>query len=198
MTSIDHRQAASSTLEIPLGFLPVCVLAWRRRWTPFPADRHEKDHYRQIGVRRFNIGHSSAVHNAQAFALRTWLRRMELTLDTSSARLVDPDDHTSFAVVIECDGEPGAAALASGGVVGLGDHAWVRTDALRRLAGDERVGEVVRRDARLRAHARVGRRRARGRARPRRAARAANAKSCGGAVLSAPRHHPSRGRSGPE
>ena len=60
---------------------------------------------------------------------------MELILDTSSARLVDPDDHTSFAVVIECDGEPGAAALASGGVVGLGDHAWVRTDALRRLAG---------------------------------------------------------------
>jgi len=51
MTSIDHRQAASSTLEIPLGFLRdqrlrrrCPVLAWRRRWTPFPADRHEKDH----------------------------------------------------------------------------------------------------------------------------------------------------------
>jgi hypothetical protein len=44
MTPIDHRQAASSTLEIPLGFLRVCVLAWRRRWTPFPVDRHEKDH----------------------------------------------------------------------------------------------------------------------------------------------------------
>jgi hypothetical protein len=27
----DHRQAASSTLEIPEGFLRVCVLAWRRR-----------------------------------------------------------------------------------------------------------------------------------------------------------------------
>ncbi|HEX5922658.1 MAG TPA: nuclear transport factor 2 family protein, partial [Baekduia sp.] len=27
----DHRHAASSTLEIPEGFLGVCVLAWRRR-----------------------------------------------------------------------------------------------------------------------------------------------------------------------
>jgi glutamate racemase len=44
MTPIDHRQAASSNLEIPEGFLRFCVLAWRRRWTPFPADRHEKDH----------------------------------------------------------------------------------------------------------------------------------------------------------
>jgi hypothetical protein len=44
MTSIDHRQAASSTLEIPEGFLRVCVRAWRRRWTPFPHERHEKDH----------------------------------------------------------------------------------------------------------------------------------------------------------
>jgi len=40
MTPIDHRHAASSTLE----FHRVCVLAWRRRWTPFPAERHEKDH----------------------------------------------------------------------------------------------------------------------------------------------------------
>jgi hypothetical protein len=51
MTSIDHRQAASSNLEIPEGFLRTNgfavgarVLAWRRRWTPFPAERHEKDH----------------------------------------------------------------------------------------------------------------------------------------------------------
>jgi hypothetical protein len=44
MTSIDHRQAASSTLEIRWDSFGVCVLAWRRRWTPFPADRHEKDH----------------------------------------------------------------------------------------------------------------------------------------------------------
>lgn len=86
-------------------------------------------------MRRFNTGHSSAVPNAQAFAVRTCRSLMELTLDASSARLVDPDDHTGFAVVIECEGEPGAAALAAGGVVGLGDHAWVRTDALRRLAG---------------------------------------------------------------
>jgi hypothetical protein len=66
---------------------------------------------------------------------------MELTLDTHSAHLVDPDDHTGFAVVITCDGEPAAAALAAGGVVGLGDHAWVRTDALRRLAGSAATGE---------------------------------------------------------
>jgi len=66
---------------------------------------------------------------------------MELTLDASSARLVDPDDHTAFAVVIECDGEPGAAALAAGGVVGLGAYAWVRTDALRRLAGPAATDE---------------------------------------------------------
>jgi hypothetical protein len=68
-------------------------------------------------------------------------RPVELTLDTSSARLVDPDDHTSFAVVVEGDGEPAAAALAAAGVVGLGDHAWVRTDALRRLAGPAATDE---------------------------------------------------------
>jgi hypothetical protein len=51
MTSIDHRQAASSNLEIPEGFLRTNgfavgarVLAWWRRWTPFPPERHEKDH----------------------------------------------------------------------------------------------------------------------------------------------------------
>jgi hypothetical protein len=66
---------------------------------------------------------------------------MELTLDISSARLVDPDDHTSFAVVVEGDGEPAPAALAAGGIVGLGDHAWVRTDALRRLAGPAATAE---------------------------------------------------------
>jgi hypothetical protein len=66
---------------------------------------------------------------------------MELTLDTSSARLVDPDDLTGFAVVIACEGGPAPAALSAGGVVGLGDHAWVRTDALRRLAGSAATTE---------------------------------------------------------
>jgi hypothetical protein len=99
-------------------------------------------------VRRFNTGHSSAVPNAQAFAVRTCRSLMELTLDASSA-------HTGFAVVIECEGEPGAAALAAGGVVGLGDHAWVRTDALRRLAGPAATDEWERSFVAMLDHART-------------------------------------------
>ena len=60
---------------------------------------------------------------------------MELNLGAGAARLVDPEDLTSFAVVLEGDGDPSPKALAAGGVLGFGDHAWVRTDALRRLAG---------------------------------------------------------------
>jgi hypothetical protein len=60
---------------------------------------------------------------------------VELSLGRRSARLVDPEDMTSFAVVVEGEAGPGAEALAAGGIVGLGTHAWARTDALRRLAG---------------------------------------------------------------
>ncbi|HEX5898861.1 MAG TPA: hypothetical protein VFY32_05635 [Solirubrobacteraceae bacterium] len=60
---------------------------------------------------------------------------MELNLGTGPARLLDAEDLTSFAVVLEGDGDPSPEALAAGGILGLGDHAWVRTDALRRLAG---------------------------------------------------------------
>jgi hypothetical protein len=60
---------------------------------------------------------------------------VELSLGRRSARLVHPEDMTSFAVVLDGEAEPGAEAIADGGVVGLGTHAWVRTDALRRLAG---------------------------------------------------------------
>jgi hypothetical protein len=60
---------------------------------------------------------------------------VELSLGADSARLVDPEDLTSFAVVLEGDADPSPEALAAGGVLGFGDHAWVRTDALRRLAG---------------------------------------------------------------
>ena len=60
---------------------------------------------------------------------------MELTLGTHSARLVDPEDLTSFTVVLDSETDPSPEALAAGGVLGFGDHAWVRTDALRRLAG---------------------------------------------------------------
>lgn len=60
---------------------------------------------------------------------------MELSLRADFARLLNPDDLSGFVVVLEADEEPGPGALAAGGVLGFGDHAWVRTDALRRLAG---------------------------------------------------------------
>ncbi len=60
---------------------------------------------------------------------------MELNLGGGAARLVHAEDLTSFAVVLEGDGDPSPEALAAGGVLGFGDHAWVRFDALRRLAG---------------------------------------------------------------
>jgi hypothetical protein len=60
---------------------------------------------------------------------------VELNLGADAARLVNAEDLTGFAVVLEGDADPSPEALAAGGVLGLGDHAWVRTDALRRLAG---------------------------------------------------------------
>jgi hypothetical protein len=60
---------------------------------------------------------------------------VELILGSSTARLEDAEDLTGFAVVIDADADPGPEALAAGGVLGLGAHAWVRTDALRGLAG---------------------------------------------------------------
>ena len=60
---------------------------------------------------------------------------MELSLRADFARLLHPDDLSGFVVVLEGGEDPGPEALAAGGVLGFGDHAWVRTDALRRLAG---------------------------------------------------------------
>jgi hypothetical protein len=60
---------------------------------------------------------------------------VELILGADFARLVDAEDLSGFVVVLEGDEDPGAEALAAGGVLGLGDHVWARTDALRRLAG---------------------------------------------------------------
>jgi hypothetical protein len=60
---------------------------------------------------------------------------VELSLGADFARLLDPDDLSSFVVVLEGHEAPGPEALAAGGVLGFGDHAWVRTEALRRLAG---------------------------------------------------------------
>jgi hypothetical protein len=60
---------------------------------------------------------------------------VELILGANFASLVDAADLSAFVVVLEDDEDPGAEALAAGGVLGFGDHVWVRTDALRRLAG---------------------------------------------------------------
>jgi hypothetical protein len=66
---------------------------------------------------------------------------VELILGAASARLAEPEDLTTFAVVLEDDVEPGPEALAAGGVLGFGDHAWVRIDVLRRLAGSVATSE---------------------------------------------------------
>jgi hypothetical protein len=60
---------------------------------------------------------------------------VELSLGADFARLLHPDDLSGFVVVLEGEDDPGSEALAAGGVLGFGDHAWVRTDALRHLAG---------------------------------------------------------------
>jgi hypothetical protein len=60
---------------------------------------------------------------------------VELSLGADFARLLNPDDLSGFVVVLQSGEDPGPEALAAGGVLGFGDHAWVRTDALRRLAG---------------------------------------------------------------
>ena len=80
---------------------------------------------------------------------------MELSLGADSARLVDPEDLTGFAVVLEGDEDPSPEALAAGGVLGFGDHAWVRTDALRRLAGPAATPEWEQAFAAMLDHART-------------------------------------------
>jgi hypothetical protein len=60
---------------------------------------------------------------------------VELSLGADFARLLNADDLSGFVVVLDGGEDPGPEALAAGGVLGFGDHAWVRTDALRRLAG---------------------------------------------------------------
>ena len=66
---------------------------------------------------------------------------MELSLGADFACLLNPGDVSGFAVVLDGDDDPGPEALAAGGVLGFGDHAWVRTDALRRLAGPAATAE---------------------------------------------------------
>ena len=59
---------------------------------------------------------------------------MELSLGAESAQLLDPEDLTSFAVVLEGDEEPGPEALAVGGTVGFRRlrHRLTVTEARRR------------------------------------------------------------------
>ena len=66
---------------------------------------------------------------------------MELSLGADFACLLNAGDLSGFAVVLDGDDDPGPEALAAGGVLGFGDHAWVRTDALRRLAGPAATSE---------------------------------------------------------
>jgi hypothetical protein len=61
---------------------------------------------------------------------------IELHGDEVATRLVEPDDFSSFAVVITDDAPPLADRLAGVGIARLDEHAWVQIDAIRRLAGD--------------------------------------------------------------
>ena len=56
--------------------------------------------------------------------------------DGVRARLVDPEDFTSFKVVLHGAGAPLAERLAPIGVARVDEHFWVSVDALRELAGD--------------------------------------------------------------
>jgi hypothetical protein len=80
---------------------------------------------------------------------------VELSLGADFARLLNPGDLSGFVVVLEGGEDPGAEALAAGGVLGFGDHAWVRTDALRRLAGAFATPEWEEGFAAMLDHARV-------------------------------------------
>jgi hypothetical protein len=80
---------------------------------------------------------------------------VELSLGADFARLLNPDDLSGFVVVLEGGEDPGPEALAAGGVLGFGDHAWVRTDALRRLARDVATPEWEDGFAAMLDHARV-------------------------------------------
>jgi hypothetical protein len=80
---------------------------------------------------------------------------VELSLGADLARLLSPDDLSGFVVVLEGDDDPSPEALAAGGVIGFGDHAWVRTDALRRLAGPAATPEWEERFATMLEYART-------------------------------------------
>jgi hypothetical protein len=63
--------------------------------------------------------------------------RLEIDIrgESATARLVEVSDFTSFSVVVTDDAPPLAERLAGVGIARLDEHAWVRIDTLRELAG---------------------------------------------------------------
>jgi hypothetical protein len=53
----------------------------------------------------------------------------------AQARLLEPDDFGSFRVVLVEDGKPLNETLSAVGIARLDEHAWVRLETLRELAG---------------------------------------------------------------
>jgi hypothetical protein len=53
----------------------------------------------------------------------------------AQARLVDPDDFGSFSVVLVEDGGSLEERLSTVGVARFDEHAWIRIETLRELAG---------------------------------------------------------------
>jgi hypothetical protein len=60
---------------------------------------------------------------------------IDLHGEGTQARLAEPDDFKGFKVVLRQAGPSVADRLAAVGVARLDEHAWVRIDALRTLAG---------------------------------------------------------------
>ena len=60
---------------------------------------------------------------------------IDLRAEGAQARLVEADDFKAFKVVLRGGGPSVADRLATVGVARLDEHAWIRIDALRGLAG---------------------------------------------------------------
>ena len=60
---------------------------------------------------------------------------IEVHADGAEARLAEPDDFKGFKVVLRDNRASLAERVASVGVARLDEHAWIRVDALRELAG---------------------------------------------------------------
>jgi hypothetical protein len=61
--------------------------------------------------------------------------RIDLTGGEPRARLDEPDDFTSFKIVLVEEAAPAAERLAAAGVARWDEHAWVKIDTIRELAG---------------------------------------------------------------